>query len=166
MKLILEFEVVHFMFELILNQLFYYVLYHHLLTGLKSINKSEYVVKSHALIVTVSKFKGKRSDCIITIFSGNFTRFFVFYSFCFIVHLCKVKYTNSLWGDRGGGVKGVFSQISMSSSVFGSLAPILLLTTVQFHQVCISGAIISPYDKMISVVCKLWKFFDTNMLFL
>ena len=106
MKLILEFEVVHFMFELILNQLFYYVLYHHLLTGLKSINKSEYVVKSHALIVTVSKFKGKRSDCIITIFSGNFTRFFVFYSFCFIVHLCKVKYTNSLWGDRGGGQRG------------------------------------------------------------
>ena len=142
MKLILEFEVVHFMFELILNQLFYYVLYHHLLTGLKSINKSEYVVKSHALIVTVSKFKGKRSDCIITIFSGNFTRFFVFYSFCFIVHLCKVKYTNSLQG-----FKGVFSQIRMSSSVFGHLAPILRLTTVQCHQVCISGAIL--YTPMI-----------------
>ena len=56
-------------------------------------NRSEvYKVRSQKICCEIScidchlsKFKGHRSDCIITIFPGNFTRFFVFYSFCFIV---------------------------------------------------------------------------------
>ena len=76
-------------------------------------NRSEvYKVRSQKICCEIScidchlsKFKGHRSDCIITIFPGNFTRFSVFYSFCFIVNcpFCPKRNTPIHCGRWVGG---------------------------------------------------------------
>ena len=76
-------------------------------------NRSEvYKVRSQKICCEIScidchlsKFKGHRSDCIITIFPDNFTRFFVFYSFCFIVNcpFCTKRNTPIHCGRWVGG---------------------------------------------------------------